>query len=448
MLFTFYPNVWRAVGTDYVDGPGLAYYLLALAFVTKALRTERPQAALAAAGAAVAATLYTNLSWLPFAPVPVAYYLYLRRPQTLSAGCRQVLESVRWLAAGAIGITALLCLANHAVDGRFWFYAPSVQWGVGNVAKPNPWKAANYEWLGRAHWLLYPGIALLTTLIYGIRRVVFRNGKSHRATEFFVLQFWYCLALWIAIELKGLPFLELPYYVSYLIPATFLVLTPLLFFFFSTDGASGYLISVAAAVILFVPWSPAVGPLLKVVSAAGMGSLLVFGACAIVTRALLPEKRATLIAGLIGFSLINLYLLGPMGFLERFHSPRRGEDAFIRMTQTIEDLDRSRHGQRMLFWYNLHDPNIAEFDSINSFFLWGYTWIGREFPAISPTAAELLKQPGMIAVLSTRDDAATLMRQAAGALQPHELIPGCGPVTRLTTGASIIRRRYSKSSRT
>ncbi len=422
LAFTCYPHVWSAIGTDYVDGPGLAYYLLALAFMTNAIRTDRPQVPLTAAGAAFAATVYTNLTWLPFAPLLVAYYLYLRRPETLSAARHQLLESARCLAVGGLVVTAGLCIANYAIDGRFWFYAPSVQWAMGNGGKPNPSKAASYEWIGSAHWLLYIGIALATTLLYGIRRLLVRDEKANRATDFFQVHFLYCLALWIAIELKGWPLLELPYYASYLIPAAFLALTPVLFFF-SSKGASRYLIPLGAAVILFAPWSPALIPLLKIVPVIGISGLLVFGIGCIAARALLPGKRATLVVGLVGFSAINFYLLGPLGLLDRLNKPRGGEDAFIRMTKTVQDIDRARHGQKVQFWYNLHDPNVAEFDSINSFFLWGYTWIGREFPAISVPAAELVKAPGVIAVLSTSDDTATLMRQADSALRVRGLVP-------------------------
>ena len=422
LAFTCYPHVWSAIGTDYVDGPGLAYYLLALAFMTGAIRTDRPRVPLTAAGAAFAATVYTNLTWLPFAPLLIAYYLYLRRPQTLSAFGHRLLESARWLAVGSLAITAVLCFANYAIDGRFWFYAPSVEWAMGNGGKPNPSKAASYEWVGRAHWLLYIGIALATTVLYGIRRLLVRNEKANRATDFFQLHFLYCLGLWIAIELKGWPLLELPYYASYLIPAMFLALTPVLFFVVS-KAATRYLIPLGAAVILFAPWSPALIPLLKIVPVIGISGLLVFGIACIVARVMLPGNRATLVAGLVGFSAINFYLLGPVALLDRLNKPRGGEDAFIRMTKTVQDIDRARHGRKVQFWYNLHDPNVAEFDSINSFFLWGYTWIGREFPAITVPANELVKAPGVIAVLSTSDDTATLMRQADDALRVRGLVP-------------------------
>jgi hypothetical protein len=422
LAFTCCPHVWSAIGTDYVDGPGLAYYLLALALVTKAIHSDRSQVPLTAAGGAFAATVYTNLTWLPFAPLLIAYYVYLRRPQTVSAASHLLLEAIRFVAVGALGITAFLCVANYAVDGRFWFYAPSVEWALGNGGKPNPSKAASYEWVGKAHWLLYLVVALATTLLYSVRRLLARNEKANRATDFFQLHFLYCLALWIVIELRGWPLLEFPYYASYLIPAAFLALSPAVFYVSGKD-ATHYLIPLGAAAILFVPWSPALTPLLRIIPEIGIGGLLVFGFGCIVARALLPGKLATLAVCLIGFSAINLYLLGSVGLLNRLNRPSGGEDAFIRMTKAVEDIDRGRHGQKVQFWYNLYDPNVPEFDSINSFFLWGYTWIGREFPAISVPANELVKAPGVIAVLSTSDDTATLMREADGALRVRGLVP-------------------------
>jgi hypothetical protein len=323
-----------------------------------------------------------------------------------------------------VAFTAVLCAANYAIDGRFWFYAPSVQWAIGNGGKPAPQKAATYEWVGKAHWLLYVGIALATTLFYGVRRVLARNEKANRATDFFQLHFLYCLVLWTAIDLRGLglPLLEITYYASCLLPAAFLALTPVVFYVTDND-ATRHLIPLGAVAILFAPWSPALTPLLKIIPEIGTSGLLVFGLGCIAARAMLPGKRATLAACLIGFSAINLYLLGSVGMLNRLNNPRGGEDAFIRMTRAVEDIDRARRGQKVQFWYNMHDPNVAEFDSINSFFLWGYTWIGREFPAISVPANELVKAPGVIAVLSTSDDTATLMRQADGALRVRGLVP-------------------------
>jgi hypothetical protein len=61
-------------------------------------------------------------------------------------------------------------------------------------------------------------------------------------------------------------------------------------------------------------------------------------------------------------------------------------DAFDRIAQSAEAVDAVRANEFVWFWYNKTDPNYAEFNALNSIYLWGYTMLGDAFPSFRPDA--------------------------------------------------------------
>jgi hypothetical protein len=79
MVFSFHPWLWAATGWDYVDGPDIAYCLLALALLTRSARQPVRRGSLLLAGMALAGMVYSNLSWIMIAPLLPLYYIVLVR---------------------------------------------------------------------------------------------------------------------------------------------------------------------------------------------------------------------------------------------------------------------------------------------------------------------------------------------------------------------------------
>ena len=61
-----YPWFLRAVGWDYVDGTGIAYYSLSMALMVAASKQRHWRPFSFGAGIATACLIYTNLFWIPF----------------------------------------------------------------------------------------------------------------------------------------------------------------------------------------------------------------------------------------------------------------------------------------------------------------------------------------------------------------------------------------------
>ncbi len=418
--FTCNPYLWSAVGTDYVDGFGICCYLLALAILVRIESEERSRLRLSLAGAACAAVIYTNTVWLLLSPALFFFYLYLKRPTGRANIAKTVIHFVIWFGTGAAALTLVLGVVNYRIDGNFWFYLPSILFTLQNATKAQPWHSADYEWVKHANWLLYAAVTALVIIAHRLRSIAAGKQDVTRAAGFFRWHFVFFSLVFVLLELKGMYMLEWAFYASYLIPATFLVVGSALL---DIDGESKpSLVVSVAAVILVLPWSGAGLPAWTALSKTSPALLFSIAVGAILLRAILPGSRFSLAACLIGFTLLNFYIRGTTGqSAEQSDRPDGARNAFVRMTRSLDAIDQERQGGRVLFWYDTRDPHSDEFDSINSFFLWGYTWIGRSFPAIDPVADERVTPGRMIAVLVTKGDSETVLEQANRAMKPRGL---------------------------
>ena len=251
-----------------------------------------------------------------------------------------------------------------------------------------------------ANWLIYAAVMMLAVIARWLRGAATGKPDTARAAAFFRWHFFSLCVVFVLLELKGMYMLEWAFYASYLIPATFLVAGSVLL---NIDKENRpFLILTAAASILILPWTGAGVPVWTALSKMSPPLLFSVAVGAILLRAILPGDRLSLAACLIGFALLNFYIRGVTGQSgEQAGRPHGARDAFVRMTRSVDAIDQARQGGQVLFWYDTRDPHSDEFDSINSFFLWGYTWIGRAFPAIDPIANERVAPGRMIAVLST-----------------------------------------------
>jgi hypothetical protein len=420
IAFTCYPFTWRAVGTDYPDGFGLAAYLVTLALLTRAATRTQSRFCLGLAGISFTAIFYTNTVWMLFSPALFLYYLYLSRTARLHGLSRSIVHFCIWFGAGGALLTLILGIINSAIDGNFWFYLPSIIYTIENSSKPQPWHSPTYAWVGHASWLAFSALAILTTIGSWMRSIATAQRASSPATPLFRFHFLLLFLIFALLQLKGLYMLEWPFYASYLIPAIFLTLTPDLM---NVREDRWSLITVLAGALIFLlPWTWAAVPIWAVVSRTNILLLWFAAAIAILLRITLPASRATLVACLVTLSLVNLHLRGTQGMVNvQANQPSAARNAFVRMTNTVDAIDRMRQGSNVLFWFNSKDPSGNEFDSINSFFLWGYTWLGRNFPAIDPQAESRVQPGALVTILSSREESETLIHQANGALKPGGL---------------------------
>jgi hypothetical protein len=412
----FYPYFWYAAGWDYVDGFGIACYLLTMVLIARAATSAKRNLWLVVAGTAYAALIYSNIAWVMFSPVFPVLYLCLSPSLPGRQLMREVMWFLVWFGAGWAAVTIVFGAINQPLDGSFWFYAPSVSTSISLASKPNPWKQPIYLWVKQAYWLVFPAVTLAASLaLYGSGYGRRRPAPHSRAIAFLAAHLFYAALLTGLLEARGNPMLQLYFYASYLIPAAILAFGAAAFEQSSGWSKTGYRIVVSfllAAASLTWGVSRISGALALTKDyfpwfLAG-GSILLFGGI------FLRRSPAPTILVLTGFFLICVppvvegrrtrYSTENQWRPEKPDWRTEGVAVFRRTVAGMEAVDRHRQGRPVRFWFRGDDPNALEFHNINSSYLWMYTGINYKFPALAPT--DSVADDTLVVVFSTQPDVA------------------------------------------
>jgi hypothetical protein len=421
-VFGLHPHLWSAVGWDYPDGAGIAYYLLATALLTHAANARRAALTLALAGASCAAIVYTNLTWIMFLPFFPVYYLFRRKQNHPTSYLLELGRFCLWAGSGAGLLTILFAAINYRLDGTLWFYGPSIQFALNSLAQANPYKAKNLNWIWGAKWLLFPALTLLAVPIVLVRRAGKPLSAETRTVFFFAGSFLFSAALFGLAELGGNPLIEMPYYASYLLPSAFLAFGALLLRL-EAGGAAVHplLFTIGAALLLAIPWWDSQGSVWGALAKLGPACLFCIVVGAVVLRGLWSASRASLCFVLVVLAACNAFALRTDATFLWARTSRTGtefRDGFLRMTKAMKDIQATAPGLPKRFWIDDSGPLGPEFDSLSSTYLFEYALIGRHFPSFPPGVQ--LPSGSVLVIPSNRPDVPELVRQA---LQASHLLP-------------------------
>ncbi len=231
------------------------------------------------------------------------------------------------------------------------------------------------EWLGQADWLVPPLVVAVSALV----ALMTRRFRQSTAGPAMAGAFLLAVFLMICCEWRGIPVLQFSYYASYLIPPMFLALGALLERPLELLPGAGA-VSIACAVLLIttIPlWG--YSPILGQLRAETWPAIPLLLGAVFASGALLPPKAAgwTMAAALAG---CVVSAAGGYGF-SHGHA---GRDSFVRISHAADAIDAVRGNEFVWFWYSGTDPHFDEFHALNSIYLWGYSLIGNQFPAIQP----------------------------------------------------------------
>jgi hypothetical protein len=215
-----HPYFLQAAGWNYVDGFGIAYFLLALMLLTRATASQSWRPLLLAAGAMVTAIVSTNVFYAVYLPLLAGHFLLLNHRR----GRIPLLSATLWAGTGAVGLLALFEAAFRAAGSSSFYLSSSVQFLSGSVGTANPFRNPSYSWLPSAVWLVFPA----ATLLGGI----FLLGRKERFLLWAQLQLVLLAAMMLYFQIFGdTGVLQNFYYSSLLVPVAFLAfagqLTPL-----------------------------------------------------------------------------------------------------------------------------------------------------------------------------------------------------------------------------
>ena len=382
----FYPYLWGAVGSDYVDGVGIACYMTCFALLTRAAFSDQRRISLVVAGAFAAAMIHTNLSWC--LPVLLLAVHYCGMAVLRGREWRHVIvDLLIWFALGSLALSGFLAAVNFWMVGDPWFYMPSVRFVQRNGTVSLRPHYGMFGWPLR-QWLKYPVVMLVAgCLVMAVR--VRRNGIGKNIQTVLVLAHLGLLfAIFVVMEGRGTTVLTVEFYASYLIPLTFLSLGAILPCSIEAPKVfAGWTIALVGA--FGCTWWMYNSPAPENWTVTGT----------------LPAVAVIVIAGLLryqpaaaGASVLGLGLLTYSVRLAPEVDPNYRRAVFERLMQASSRVEYWRQGRPPRFWYDLDESSGREFRSLCSLYVYNYSLISEKFPAL-PDDREV--EPGVLLIMPT-----------------------------------------------
>ena len=392
-----------AIGSNYVNGAGIAYCSATLLMLTLAVQKTRWKIFLFMSGVFYGLAIYSNFAWLFLAPALVLYYIFINyRHQK-----HPLIRSGILFLAGLIVITLILGMVSFFANGRFFFFLPSLGMVLYATSQQNPWKLSWNIWLPSAFWLTL----LAITFVSGIALNLIGHIKKLSSTRSLPIGFHSCLLLaslpFVISEARNQPMLQVYFYAGYLIPLTFiaigaqfsqleLVLDRLKEYQFICIIAATILLTLlayrlpidslifqnsAGLLTLFfcALWLVWAGTALfarqqagRLLSSALLLILLTFNVVNVASIAFSMGSLKTL-ATALGYTASNPEI--PSNILSKVNYSQR-RDAFLLVVQAQRYLQVVDPSLQSMFWYDLEE--LLVYRSIASASLWNH--LSESFP--------------------------------------------------------------------
>ncbi len=302
--------------------------------------------------------------------------------------------------AGVLVLLGLCGSVAKAYGGEFLFFMPS--WRYAQSIQLSRWQRPGHEWILRESQLLIPVFlaVLLAVLLAGCRGRRWRTDRAFRFTvgsAAFLAYMTVFLAVW---ELTfGGDFFEIYYYFSmFLVPVAFVLPASLHTLLRGREPSRPAVAAalVAAAVPVVLVYRLHVGPVDRAgfyFSAALMGAVLV-------AAALVPTGRRPAVAAALAVAVLLVPFAvdyaSASGYTTRtvFSTDTRDfthRRAALAMAVQLIDFMRANGLQTEpapAFWYDgIANPPL---NGIQSTYLWGITWVGRQMPRVVPAVRKNL----------------------------------------------------------
>lgn len=393
-----HPYFLRAAGWNYVDGFGIAYFLIALLLLTRTAGSRLWRPLLAAAGAMAAALVSTNLFYGVYLLLLAGYFLVLNRGRQRIP----LLSAFFWAASGTLGTLVLFGLLAQAAGGRFLYLATSFRFLADSVGTPNPFRSPGYGWVPGAVWLVVPVLALLGGAALLVRQPSVRKERA----------LLWCQAQLLLLALITLYFqvvgdtavLQHFYYASLLIPVAFLALAGQISPLVARLPPRGFAALAAGVTLLLI--APLLVPIARIDPrdfAFGVPALLA-GLGIVAGAGWRDGGRSALLTVFVSLALVHLLIRqGGTIFWEFERHGGDGHGLYSQMGRAVGSLDTFDPSHRVRLWYDYEAEDGIVYDAVASVFLLCPNMVNLEFPALASVRMcdGALLAPGVrVAVLS------------------------------------------------
>lgn len=401
------PLFFNSHSWDYPDGPTITYVLAAAACGIGTPRSGRRFIRLAAAGFFAAAAFGTQI----YAAVAIlGVILCYLAVEAVEPGFPRRLVRVD-LPAAAAGVLLLLTICGsvaRAYGGGFLFFLPS--WRYAQTIQLSRWQLPGYAWMLQEPQLLIPPflLAVLAVLLSRTRLRDWRADPGLRFAAASALFLAYMLVFLSTWELAyGADFFEISYYFSMFLVPVALALPAALHLLLRRRGAvlrarGSAAAVVAAAAPLLLIYSLQVGP----VGREGFDFVAVLMGV-VLAAAILPVRRhvAATVAAMSVLLVFTVGYAGASGSMtsSSFSTSRTDftqRRTALTMAMQLISFMRTNGLQTeppSQFWYDGY--TYPALNGIQSTYLWGLTWIGRNMPVLGPSARHKLdnqKPPNVV----------------------------------------------------
>jgi hypothetical protein len=389
MVFSLHPWLWAATGWDYVDGPDIAYCLLALALLTRSARQPVRRGSLLLAGMALAGMLYTNLSWITIAPLLPLSYIVLVRAWHRTPMIRSLPAVCLWSGAGFGIVTVAFCGVNYLLDGSLWFLRSTIVLARSVVANWR-WPVSIWQNGGLGPWLWFGAVAGIAAVLLLPSRL--RKGAvTHNAAGLlFSAQLLVTVAYMAYQQYRGIAVLGIASYASHLLPFVFLVIGSSFWPAAEAMSPRAFVLTCCATAVVFgAIWYHAEQPLLPAseTALAGTGAL----ALALVLR----RRQTGVLLAMAGFAFLTA---GVVTETVQLHGTRAQYERIMRARERVESV---RHGGAVRFWFNESDPDISDYFALNATYIAEFSRLGTAFPQYG---CDVRLETGALVVVSSRNE--------------------------------------------
>lgn len=419
VLLGSHPFFLWAIGSNYVDGFGITFFLLAIAFLFRAARTRLSSTLrLLVVGACAAALIVANLTFAVLVPLIVVSAWPLLRRQSGSS----ILRAAFVAAAGFGAALLVMGVSGGLLGGPFLFLWSSVRWaiGLGRESGP-PLTLPMAGWLPSAGWVVFPAMVLVGAAI-SIGRTL-RSSRDRKSRRLLPIHLSLVAGVlgFVVMQAVKTPYLEWWFYCSLLLPVGFLSLGAQLREALPEMGTTRtVLLAFAVALLQTVGYGfPPADRLLSLPGLASAPAVLVplfVGLLGIVALHVRGRRLAALAIaiGAIVASQSAAARLFPSS--EKFSVYDFDKIGVLRqIDSSLSVIGSVASPAHVHPWYSKAERSSPVYDLIAATMLSNYRFVSEDFP--DPGSgftrdASIVKDGTRIVVLSERKDALALARSS------------------------------------
>lgn len=365
-----HPYFLQAAGWNYVDGFGIAYFLMALLLLTRATASPSWRPLLLGAGAMATAIVSTNVFYAVYLPILAGQFLLLNRRRARIP----LLHAMSWVGAGAAAMLALFGGLLLAAGGDFFYLTSSLEFLMGSIGTANPFRQATYAWIAHAVWLVFPAAVLAGGLLLGLG-----PSRKDRVLLWCQIQLAYMAFVVVYFQVFGdTGVLQHFFYSSLVLPTAFLAfagqLAPLV-----AELPLRRFGALAAAVAIF-QILPLLVPKIGDLSAPVVLALL--AALASVAFARWRTGGARAVVGVFLFLAVSQLLVRQAGGIfwqfESYGGDGRG--LYSQMDRAMHALEAFDTTRQLRLWYDDGAEDGIVYDALASAFLLCPRMVNLDFP--------------------------------------------------------------------